>query len=129
MATDGAQSTRGMHKGFVTLLQKKLDRPLITFHCILHQEALYAQTLPGECLEVMNLVIQIVKITAKALNHRQFRALLEVDSAYSDLLLHNKVQWLSSGCPEAVLRCFVACLEHVKTFLQSKNLNYPELRK
>lgn len=75
-------------------------------------------------MEVMNLVIQIVnKIIAKALNHRQFCELLdEIDSEYSDFLLHNYVCWLSRG---EELCCFVACLEHVKTFLKSKNLNYP----
>lgn len=77
-------------------------------------------------MAVMNLVIEMVnKIIAKALNHHQFRALLdEVDSEYSDLLLHKKVRWLSRG---EVLRRFVACLEHVKTFLKSKDLNYPQL--
>lgn len=94
VATDGAPSMRGSQKGFVTLLQKALDRNLLAFHCILHQEALCAQTFPPECMEVMNLVIEMAnKIIAKALNHRQFRALLdEVDSEYSDLLLHNKVR-------------------------------------
>lgn len=126
VATDGAPSMRGSKRGFVTLLQKALDRNLLAFHCILHQEALCAQTFPSECMAVMNLVIEMVnKIIAKALNHRQFRALLdEVDSEYSDLLLHNKVRWLSRG---EVLRRFVACLEHVKTFLKSKDLNYPQL--
>ncbi len=126
MATDGAPSMRGAQKGFVTLLQKSLGRKLLTFHCTLHQEALSAQTFPPECMEVMDLVIQIVnKIMAKALNHRQFCSLLdEVDSAYSDLLLHNKVRWLSRG---EVLNRFVACLEHVKTFLETKGLTYPEL--
>ena len=99
VATDRAPSMRGTQKGFITLLQKSLDRELLTFHCILHQEALCAQTFPPECKEVMDLVIQIVnKIMAKGLNHRQFCSLLdEVDSAYSDLLLHNKVRWLSRG--------------------------------
>lgn len=126
VATDGAPSMRGSQKGFVTLLQKALDRDLLAFHCILHQEALCAQTFPAECIEVMNHVIQIVnKILAKALNHRQFRALLEeVESEYADLLLHNKVRWLSRG---EVLRRFVACLEHVNTFLKTKGLNYPQL--
>ena len=126
VATDGAPSMRGSKRGFVTLLQKALDRNLLAFHCILHQEALCAQTFPSECTAVMNLVIEMVnKIIAKALNHRQFRALLdEVDCEYSDLLLHNKVRWLSRG---EVLRRFVACLEHVKTFLKSKDLNYPQL--
>lgn len=126
VATDGAPSMRGTQKGFVTLLQKSLDRELLTFHCILHQEALCAQTFPPEIKEVMDLVIQIVnKIMAKGLNHRQFCSLLdEVDSAYSDLLLRNKVRWLSRG---EVLKRFAACLEHVKTFLESKGLTYPEL--
>ena len=89
---DGAPSMTGAHKGFVVLLQKSLDRQLLTFHCILHQEALCAQTFPPECTQLMNVVIQITnKIMTKALNHRQFRMLLdEVDSMYSDLLLYNR---------------------------------------
>ena len=126
VATDGAPSMTGAHRGFVALLQKSLDRKLLTFHCILHQEALCAQTFPPECTEVMNVVIQIVnKIMAKALNHRQFRSLLdEVDSTYSDLLLHNRVRWLSRG---EVLKRFAACLGEVKTFMSSKGLTVPEL--
>ena len=126
VATDGAPSMRGTKKGFVTLLEESLDRKLLTFHCILHQEALCAQTFPPECIEVMNLVIQIVnKIVSKGLNHRQFCAFLEeVNSTYSDLLLHNKIRWLSRG---EVLKRFAACVEHVKIFLQSKDLTYPEL--
>lgn len=75
----------------------------------------------------MDLVIQMVKkiIILKGLKTRQFHLLLdEVDSTYSDLLLHNKVQWLCKG---EVLKCFVACLEEVKTFLASKELTFPEL--
>ena len=59
------------------------------------------------------------------LNHRQFRALLdEVESTYSDLLLHNRVQWLSRG---EVLKRFAACLEEIKTFMSSKGLSFSEL--
>ena len=74
----------------------------------------------------MNVVTQIVnKIMAKGLNHRQFRALLnEVESTYSDLLLHNRVWWLSRG---EVLKRFAACLEENKTFMSSKGLSFPEL--
>ena len=129
VATNGAPSMTGAHKGFIVLLQKSLDRQLLTFHCILHQEALCAQTFPPECTQVMNVVIQIInKIMAKALNHRQFRMLLdEVDSMYSDLtsLLYKKVRWLSRG---EVLKRFVVCLKEVKTFLDSKGLNYPQLK-
>ncbi|XP_072251163.1 general transcription factor II-I repeat domain-containing protein 2A-like [Leuresthes tenuis] len=126
VSTDGAPCMRGTHKGFVNLLQKSLGRELMTFHCILHPEALCAQTFPPDCVEVMNLVIKIVnKIIANGLSHRQFCSLLEeVDYAYSNLLLRNKVRWLSRG---EVLKCFSTCLEHVKTFLESKGLSYPEL--
>ncbi|OCU00129.1 hypothetical protein XELAEV_18005914mg [Xenopus laevis] len=103
VSTDGAPSMRGVHK-----------------------EALCAQTFPPEYVEVMNLVIKIInKIIANGLNHRQFCSLLdEVESAYSDLLLHNRVRWLSRG---DVLKRFDVCLEHVKTFLESKGLSYPKL--
>ncbi len=122
VATDRAPSMRGAHRGFVTLLQKALDWKLLGFHCILHHDALCAQTFPPDCMEVMDLVVQIVnKIMAEVLNHRQFCALLEeVDSVYSDLLLHNKVWWLSRG---EVLKRFAACLEHVTTFLQTSHLS------
>lgn len=64
-------------------------------------------------------------IMAKGLNHRQFCSLLEeVESTYSDLLLHNKVRWLSRG--EGLKRVAV-CLEHIKTFLESKGLTFPVL--
>uniref|UniRef100_A0A8D2J826 Uncharacterized protein n=1 Tax=Varanus komodoensis TaxID=61221 RepID=A0A8D2J826_VARKO len=127
VATDGAPSMTAQ-KGFVALLQESLGRKLLTFHCILHQEALCAQTFPPECTEVMNVVIQIVnKIMATSLNHCQFRSLLdEVDSTYSDLLLHNKVQWLSRG---QVLKRLAACLEEVKTYLGNKGLTFPELER
>ena len=126
VATDGAPSMTGAHRGFVALLQKSLNRKLLSFQYILHQEALCAQTFPPECTEVMNVVIQIVnKIMAKGLNHRQFRALLdEVESTYSYLLLHNRVRWLSRG---ELLKRFAACLKEIKTFMSSKGFSFPEL--
>ena len=99
VATDGAPTMTGVQKSFVALLQMSFDRNLLSFHCILHQAALCAQTFPPECTQVINVVIQIInKIMAKALNHRQFCMLLDkMDSMYSDLLLCNKVWWLSRG--------------------------------
>lgn len=60
VSTDGAPSMTGAQRGFVSLLQKSLDRKLLIFHCILHQEVLCAQTFPPEYTEVMSLVIRIV---------------------------------------------------------------------
>ena len=48
----------------------------------------------------------------------------EMDSMYTDLLLYNKVRWLSRA---EVLKRFVVCLKEVKTFLDSKGLNYSQL--
>ncbi|GBM39211.1 hypothetical protein AVEN_223830-1 [Araneus ventricosus] len=74
----------------------------------------------------MNLVIKITNsILAKALYHRQFKDFLEeIDSQFSDLLLHNKVRWLSRG---NVLQRFVLCLNEIKTFLNEKSIAHPEL--
>ncbi|XP_072251164.1 general transcription factor II-I repeat domain-containing protein 2B-like [Leuresthes tenuis] len=107
VSTDGAPCMRGTHKGFVNLLQKSLGRELMMFHCILHPEALCAQTFPPDC----------------GSDESRYQD-KEVDYAYSNLLLRNKVRWLSRG---EVLKCFSTCLEHVKTFLESKGLSYPEL--
>ncbi|KAL3967226.1 TIMELESS-interacting protein [Sarotherodon galilaeus] len=121
VATDGAPSMTGGHRGFVAWLQKSLDRKLLTFHCILHQEALCAQTFPSECTEVINV---INKIMAKGLNPSQFCSLLdEVESIYPDLLLYNRVL-LSRG---EVLKRFAARLGEVKTFMSSKGLTFSEL--
>ncbi len=108
----------GIHEGFVFLLKREPNREVISFHCIVHQEALCAQTYPSEFTEVMDLVVKIInKIMAKGLNHQQFHELLEeVNSEYSDLL-HNKVCWLSRA---QMLAHFAACLEEVKKFLEEK---------
>ena len=84
-----------VNKGATTILQSKINHEILTFHCIIHQEALCAQTFTAEIVEVMNLVIKIVNsILSKALYHRQFKEFLnEMETTqYSDLLLHNKVR-------------------------------------
>jgi len=74
----------GKYKGFVTLFSQNVKHELLSFHCIVHQEALCTQTFPIEINQVMALVLKIInKIIASALNHRQFRALLdEVNARY-----------------------------------------------
>uniref|UniRef100_A0A0B7ASN7 Uncharacterized protein n=1 Tax=Arion vulgaris TaxID=1028688 RepID=A0A0B7ASN7_9EUPU len=85
IATDGARSMTGIGKGATTIFRRKINHKILTFHCIIHQEALCAQTFPAEIVEVMNLVIKIINsILAKALNHRQFKEFLEeIESQYS----------------------------------------------
>ncbi|XP_065665428.1 protein FAM200C-like [Hydra vulgaris] len=92
--TDGAKSMTSVRKGFVAILKEKINHKVHVYHCIIHQEALCAQTFPDEVCKVMELVITIINsILAKALNHRQFREFFfEMESEYANLLLHNKVR-------------------------------------
>ena len=126
VCTDGAPCMLGKNKGFVALLREHEKRAILSFHCILHQEALCAQTCAKELGEVISLVIQVVNfIVARALNYRQFRALLEeLGNHYPGLILHNNVRWLSRG---KVLSRFVACLSEIRTFLEMKGVKHPEL--
>ncbi|GBM02777.1 General transcription factor II-I repeat domain-containing protein 2A [Araneus ventricosus] len=128
IATDGDRSRTGIHRGVTSILQKKMNHEFLTFHCIIHQEALCSQTFPAEIVEVMNLLIKIINsILAKALYHRQFKDFLEeIDSQFSDLFLHNKVRWLSR---DNVLQRFPLCLSEIKTFLNEKSIDHPELEK
>lgn len=59
VCTDGAPSMVGKNKGFVALLREHENRPILSFHCIVHQEALCAQLCDGELVEVMSLVIRV----------------------------------------------------------------------
>ncbi|KAM6983489.1 general transcription factor II-I repeat domain-containing protein 2B [Tautogolabrus adspersus] len=89
-------------------------------------EALCAQMCNGQLGEVMSLVIHVINfIVARALNDRQFKTLLdEVGNNYHGLLLHSNVRWLSRG---KVLSRFAACLNEIRTFLEMKGIEHPEL--
>lgn len=114
----------GKHKGFIALLCEQEKRPILNFHCIVHQEALCAQSYGEELRKVMSLVVRIVNfIVARALNDRQFK-LDEVGSNYSGLPLHSNVHWLSRG---NALAHFAACLNEVRAFLEKKGNVHPEL--
>uniref|UniRef100_A0A3B4XJK6 HAT C-terminal dimerisation domain-containing protein n=1 Tax=Seriola lalandi dorsalis TaxID=1841481 RepID=A0A3B4XJK6_SERLL len=126
VCTDGAPCMVGKNKGFLALLREHENRPILSFHCILHQEALCAQMCDGQLGEVMSLVIRVINfIVARALNDRQFKTLLdEVGNNYHGLLLHSNVSWLSRG---KVLSRFAACLNEIRTFFEMKGIEHPEL--
>lgn len=63
VCTDGAPSMLGIHKGFVARLCEQEKRPILSFHCIVHQEALCAQSSGEDLREVMSLVVRIVNFT------------------------------------------------------------------
>ncbi|GBN49066.1 hypothetical protein AVEN_24330-1 [Araneus ventricosus] len=82
-----------------------------------------------KCLEDngidINKIVSIATDGARTLYHRQFKDFLEeIDSQFSDLLLHNKVRWLSRG---NILQRFALCLSEIKTSLNEKSIDHPEL--
>ncbi|XP_071035384.1 general transcription factor II-I repeat domain-containing protein 2-like [Parasteatoda tepidariorum] len=126
ISKDGAKSMTCLRKGFVAILKEKINHEILVYHCIIHKEALCARTFPDEICKVMELVITIINsVLAKTLNHRQFKEFLfEMESEYVDLLLHNKVRWLSRG---NVLKRFASLSPEIKAFLLEKGVHYPEL--
>ncbi|GFX93524.1 general transcription factor II-I repeat domain-containing protein 2 [Trichonephila clavipes] len=84
------------------------------------------KTFQDEICKVMEFVIDIINsILSKALSHRQFKEFLfEMESEYADVLLHNKVRWLSIG---NVLKHFASLFSEIKAFLLEKGVHYPEL--
>ncbi|XP_042206826.1 general transcription factor II-I repeat domain-containing protein 2A-like isoform X1 [Homarus americanus] len=126
VTTDGAPSMIGKEAGFVNLFAKHVGHPLIGFHCIIHEEALCAKAGLRELQEVMQTVTKVVNyISARALNKRQFRNLLnEVDSVYKGLTMYNNVRWLSRGF---VLKRFVECMDEINLFLINQQMSYKEM--
>ncbi|XP_060845493.1 general transcription factor II-I repeat domain-containing protein 2A-like [Rhopalosiphum padi] len=127
ITTDGTPNMVGKHNGFVQLFSKEISLPLISFHCLIHQEALCAKDSLKSLQNVMEVVTKVVNfITSRALNNRQFTKLLdEVESQYAGLLMYNSVRWLSRG---QVLHRFVELLEEIRLFLFEKSQDYPELK-
>ncbi|GFS70235.1 general transcription factor II-I repeat domain-containing protein 2 [Trichonephila clavipes] len=127
ISTDGAKTLTGVRKGFVAILKEKINHEILVYHCMIHQEALCAQTFPDEICKVKELMITIINsILTKALSHRQFKEFLfEMESEYADHLIHNKVRWLSR---RNILRRFAALFPEIKAFLLEKGVHYPELK-
>ena len=124
VCTDGAPSMIGKAAGAVALLERFLGRPLLKYHCIIHQESLC-----GKVLHLQHVMVPVVKcvnkIRARGLNRRQFREYCELlDEEYGDLILHCEVRWLSRG---QVLKQFWKLKSFVHNFLEEKD-ELPEER-
>ena len=110
----------GRQAGFVAaLLRQAICRPkpnLISYHCIIHQQALCAKTGCG-LQDTMKTVVDTMNvIRARSLNHRRFQNhLAALDDAYiGDVMFYNSVRWLSR---DACLERFVALFPHIVSFL------------
>lgn len=125
ISTDGAPAMIGKEKGVVKRIKDK-NSGLISYQCIIHQAALCGK-LSATLQEVMNSLVKLINFmrSHSALQHRHFKEFLfECDAAYSDLLQHNNVRWLSKG---QVIERFWVLKEQVISFLE--NLNTQEARK
>ncbi|XP_070809997.1 protein FAM200C-like [Pituophis catenifer annectens] len=119
ITTDGAPAMVGSMDGFIAHCQKDETFPkFISYHCIIHQEALCAKVLQFK--HVMDVVTKIINsIRGVSLQHRLFKALLkDVDAEYGDLILHTEVRWLSKG---KVLARFLTLRDEIKAFLKTKD--------
>lgn len=117
LSTDGAPAMIGKEKGVVKRIRDK-NSGLISYQCIIHQTALCGK-LSDTLKEVMDSLVKLINFirSHSALQHRHFKEFLfECDSAYSDLLQHNNVRWLSKG---QVIERFWSIKEQVTSFLQN----------
>ncbi|XP_065642837.1 group II intron-encoded protein LtrA-like [Hydra vulgaris] len=98
VATDKAPAMIAKNKGFIKLFSSHISHEIISFHCILHQEALVGKSLGAiPQLKNVKVIVPIVNfIRAKSLNHRIFTALLE-EMNFIHTELHSQ---LYIGCQE-----------------------------
>ena len=92
----------GSVRGFVSRFSEYVstefnNNQLTNLHCIIHQEALYVKSMTlNSTLKCVNGVILFIR--SRALNHRQFRELLELsDNSCEDVLYHTAVRWSSQS--------------------------------
>ena len=113
----------GRQAGYVALFRQEIGKPnLISYHCIIHQQALCAK---AGCVQqdTMKTVVESVNlIRARSLNHTRFQNHLAAfdDAEFGDVLFYNSVRWLSRG---AVLEICSALLPHIVSFL--KEIDHP----
>ncbi|KAF7685366.1 General transcription factor II-I repeat domain-containing protein 2 [Cucumispora dikerogammari] len=95
------------------------EHTLVSLHCIINQESTCKAAL--NIKHVIDLVVGVISIIrARALNHRQFKALLEdLESEHYDVLYHNSVRWLSLG---KTLRRVWDLRKEIVMFLESKHI-------
>ncbi|XP_061127419.1 general transcription factor II-I repeat domain-containing protein 2B-like [Syngnathus typhle] len=129
VTTDGCPNLTGKNVGLLKRMQDKVseidaDQKLVFLHCIIHQHVLCKSVL--KINHVIDVVTKIVNfIRARALNHRQFVALLEEhESEHSDISYQTAVRWLSLG---KVLKRVWDLKAEIQEFCEKKGKDIPEL--
>uniref|UniRef100_A0A8C8VQ74 Uncharacterized protein n=1 Tax=Pelusios castaneus TaxID=367368 RepID=A0A8C8VQ74_9SAUR len=129
LVTDGTPSTISTKVDVVAKFKAKLqtvapEGEFLSFHCILHQEALCAKSLKMN--NVMDVVIQTVNfIRARGLNRPQFDRLLNEMDISQGLPYHAEIQWLSQG---VVLKHFFELQQEIGEFMHQEGKQVPQLQ-
>ena len=113
----------GRQAGFAALFRQEIEKPnLISYHCIIHQQALCAKARGGMQDTMKTIVESVNLIRARSLNHMKFQNHLAAfdDTEFGDVIFYNSVRWLSR-C--AFLERFAALLPHIVSFL--KEIDHP----
>ncbi|TMW52389.1 hypothetical protein DOY81_002556 [Sarcophaga bullata] len=98
ICTDGTAAMVGLCNGFVDHLNKAgINLP--AFHCIIHQQALFAKVLGlNDAMKIAVKIMNRLKGGHKGLTHRKLLDFLdEVNDDYKDEVLFTDVRWLSRG--------------------------------
>nr|XP_033932408.1 general transcription factor II-I repeat domain-containing protein 2B-like [Pseudochaenichthys georgianus] len=126
VTTDGCPNLTGKNVGLLKRMQDKVteidaDQKLVCLHCIIHQHVLCKSVLKID--HVIDVVTKIVNfIRARALNHRQFVALLEEhETEYRDIGYHTAVRWLS---PDKVLKRVWDLKAAIQEFCEKKGKDF-----
>ena len=129
VTTDGCPNLTGKNVGLLKRMQDKVteidaDQKLVFLHCIIHQHVLCKSVL--KINQVIDVVTKIVNfIRARALNHRQFIALLEEhETEHRDIGYHTAIRWLSLG---KVLKRVWDLKAEIREFCEKKGKDFPEL--
>lgn len=129
VTTDGCPNLTGKNVGLLKRMQDKVteinaDQKLVFLHCILHQHVLCKSVI--KINHVIDVVTKIVNfIRARALNHRQFVALLEEhQTEHNDISYHTAVRWLSLG---KVLKRVWDLKSEIREFCEIKGKDIPQL--
>uniref|UniRef100_A0A096MF30 HAT C-terminal dimerisation domain-containing protein n=1 Tax=Poecilia formosa TaxID=48698 RepID=A0A096MF30_POEFO len=123
---DGAPAMVGHSHGFIAKCREDDAFPdFLSYHCIIHQQALCAKMLNMK--EIMDVATKIAcSIRARPLQRRLFHAHLEKgDCDHFELLLHTDVRWLSRG--KFLERFRELCPEIKEFLLVAKHAEYRQL--
>lgn len=98
VCTDGSGSMAGCYQGLRDRIRSKAPNAVWT-HCMIHREALAAETLSGELHDILKIVIKVVNFIKTSPMKKRFFAKLcdDIGAEQSCLLFYSSSQWLSLG--------------------------------